>query len=111
MGDDAPPPPCLCPAQMPAARRVTRKAGPNQGRPFWVCAATDGKGCKFFAWAGAAPAPLSSAAALPSPPPAAARAAMLSGVGAGMLSIIQAITLARNLDPYNNRQQHQYSSA
>ena len=66
MGDDASPPPCLCPAQMPAARRVTRKAGPNQGRPFWVCAATDGKGCKFFAWAGAAPAPLSSAAALPS---------------------------------------------
>ena len=62
-------PPCLCPAAMPATRRITRKAGPNHGRPFWACAATDGRSCKFFQWAGAAPAslgaPVVSPASLP----------------------------------------------
>lgn len=48
------PPRCKC--EMPARQLVTKKAGPNQGRAFWTCAATDGQGCNFFAWAAGPPA-------------------------------------------------------
>ena len=38
---------------MPAKRVITKKVGPSQGRPFWMCAAPkNDKRCSFFAWAG-----------------------------------------------------------
>ena len=43
----------LCKCRMPAKRVITKKVGPSQGRPFWMCAAPkNDKRCSFFAWAG-----------------------------------------------------------
>lgn len=38
----------LCNCNKVAAQRVAKKAGPNQGRPFYCCAAPAGSQCDFF---------------------------------------------------------------
>jgi hypothetical protein len=65
MAASAAPPLCKC--AMPARQAITKKAGANQGRPFWTCAATDNQGCKFFEWAGPQVATPSQPAAAPRP--------------------------------------------
>ena len=55
-------PNCRC--GMPVAQHVTKKAGPNCGRPYFACSATDGKQCKFFEWAGP---PVASSSTAPAP--------------------------------------------
>ncbi|RZC37038.1 DNA topoisomerase 3-alpha [Asbolus verrucosus] len=40
-----------CNCDLPAARRVVAKDGPNKGRPFYCCSKPREQGCGFFQWA------------------------------------------------------------
>ncbi|CAG8936024.1 unnamed protein product [Penicillium salamii] len=41
---------CNCPDRPPAARRQTKKEGPNIGKWFWTCAQPMHLRCSFFLW-------------------------------------------------------------
>lgn len=40
-----------CKCGMPVVRREVKKAGPNEGKPFYVCAQPQGSQCRFWEWA------------------------------------------------------------
>ena len=40
-----------CKCGIPVAMRTVKKAGPNEGKPFYVCSKPQGEQCRFWEWA------------------------------------------------------------